>query len=104
MNLSLEQAKELKEYEKDGGVIDLGYLKRWLGAVEEAPKEKKQPKPKLNERFINEYLPLEIRKKSVEEKRAYTQAALIFYNNYLLDHPEEQKEWEEEDEQRNDAD
>lgn len=104
VNLSLEQAKELKEYEKDGGVIDLGYLKRWLGAVEEAPKEKKQPKPKLNERFINEYLPLEIRKKSVEEKRAYTQAALIFYNNYLLDHPEEQKEWEEEDEQRNDAD
>ena len=52
-----------KEYEKDGGVIDLGYLKRWLGAVEEAPKEKKQPKPKLNERFINEYLPVEIRKK-----------------------------------------
>ena len=98
VNLSLEQAKELKEYEKDGGVIDLGYLKRWLGAVEEAPKEKKQPKPKLNERFINEYLPVEIRKKSVEEKRAYTQAALIFYNNYLLDHPEEQKEWEENDE------
>lgn len=98
VSLSLEQAKELKEYEKDGGVIDLGYLKRWLGAVEEAPKEKKQPKPKLNERFINEYLPVEIRKKSVEEKRAYTQAALIFYNNYLLDHPEEQKEWEENDE------
>lgn len=98
VNLSLEQAKELKEYEKDGGVIDLGYLKRWLGAVEEAPKEKKQPKPKLNERFINEYLPLEIRKKSVEEKRAYIQAALIFYNNYLLDHPEAQKEWEESDE------
>ena len=98
VNLSLEQAKELKDYEKDGGTIDLAYLKRWLGAVEETPKEKRQPKPKINERFINEYLPLEIRKKSVEEKRAYTQAALIFYNNYLLEHPEEQKEWEKEDE------
>ena len=97
VNLSLEQAKELKDYEKDGGTIDLAYLERWLGAVEEAPKEKRQPKPKHNERFINEYLPLEIRKKSVEEKRAYTQAALVMYNNYLLEHPEEQAEWEEEE-------
>lgn len=59
---------------------------------------KKPQKPKLNERFVNEYLPEDIRKKSVEEKRAYTKSALIFYNNYLLEHPEEQVEWEEEDE------
>lgn len=99
--VSLEDATELKRYAKEGGEIDLAYLKQWLGiGQEEAETEpvKKPKKPKLNERFVNEYLPEDIRKKSVEEKRAYTKSALIFYNNYLLEHPEEQAEWEEEDE------
>ena len=47
-----------------------------------------------NERFVTEYLPEPMRKLNVERKRAYTQAALIMYNNYLAEHPEEQKEWE----------
>lgn len=58
-------------------------------------KTKVQPKAKLNEKFINDYLPEQLRKKSVEQKRLYTQEALIRFNNYLMDHPDEQQKWVE---------
>jgi len=62
--------------------------------VTDAETEPKVKKLKINERFVTEYLPEPMRKLNVERKRAYTQAALIMYNNYLAEHPEEQKEWE----------
>lgn len=58
------------------------------------PKVIKEKKPKLNERYVNTYLPVEIRKKPVELKQQYVQKALVMYNCYLKEHPEEMAEWE----------
>ena len=104
---TLDEAAAIKQScTKDGGHVDDDLMGRLLGKgpeEAEAPKVKKAKQPKLNERFVNEYLPEPMRKMSVEKKRAYTQAALIMYNNYLLEHPEEQAEWEEnENEQKAD--
>lgn len=97
---TLEEATEIKRRCKDGGQVSdvIGEL-QGKGPAEkvDAPQLPKVKKPKLNERFINEYLPEPMRKMDIERKRAYTQAALIMYNNYLLEHPEEQAEWEEEE-------
>lgn len=92
---SLEQATKLKQLEKDGEEFSESYLAAYFKKpAAETEKEPKVKKPKLNERFINEYLPEPIRKKSVEQKREYTQAALIMFNNYLLEHPDEKEKWE----------
>lgn len=94
---TLDEAAVIKQScTKDGGHVDdvINKLQGKLPTEEDVPKVKKAKLPKLNERFINEYLPEPMRKADVEKKRAYTQAALIMYNNYLLEHPEEQAEWE----------
>ncbi|NCE98195.1 ParB/RepB/Spo0J family partition protein [Emergencia sp. 1XD21-10] len=104
---SLAQAELLKENQKNGGTVDESYLCIIFGIDNQDPvlkdmiegnkKEQarvKAAKPKLNERFINDYLPEPIRKQSVEQKREYTQAALVMFNNYLLGHPEEKAKWE----------
>ncbi|NCF00650.1 ParB/RepB/Spo0J family partition protein [Emergencia sp. 1XD21-10] len=98
---SLEEATEIKKHYKNGGTVDAVYLDQLTGRdskVTGAETELKAPKAKklkINERFVTEYLPEPMRKLNVERKRAYTQAALIMYNNYLAEHPEEQKEWED---------
>jgi len=94
---SLEEATEIKKHYKNGGTVDAVYLDQLTGRdrkVTDAETEPKVKKLKINERFVTEYLPEPMRKLNVERKRAYTQAALIMYNNYLAEHPEEQKEWE----------
>ena len=96
---TLDEASVIRQScTKDGGhvadVINKLQGKLPAEAEEDVLKVKKAKLPKLNERFINEYLPEPMRKMNVEKKRAYTQAALIMYNNYLLEHPEEQAEWE----------
>lgn len=92
---SLEQAVNLKKLEKSGEEFSESYLAGYFKPpVAEEVKEPKVKKAKLNERFVNEYLPEPMRKKSVEQKREYTQAALIMFNNYLLEHPEEKEKWE----------
>ncbi|MCI5689274.1 MAG: ParB/RepB/Spo0J family partition protein [Emergencia sp.] len=97
---SLEEATEIKKHYKDGGTVDTVYLDQLTGRdskatdAETGPKVPKEKKLKINERFVTEYLPEPMRRLNVERKRAYTQAALIMYNNYLAEHPEEQAEWE----------
>lgn len=82
--VTLELAKEIREQEN----LD------FLNTKKEKAEEKPLLKLKLNEKFINEYLPEEIRSKSVEQKRAYTQEALIRFNRWLLENPEEKAKWE----------
>ena len=82
--VTLEMAKEIREQEN----LD------FLNTEKEKAEEKPLLKLKLNEKFINEYLPEEIRSKSVEQKRAYTQEALIRFNRWLLENPEEKAKWE----------
>lgn len=71
-----------------------------------APKEtavimpKKEKKPKLNETYINKYLTEDIKKRTVEEKQQYVKQALIHYNNYLEEHPEEKNAWETADSEK----
>lgn len=68
--------------------------------IQGAPKEtpvimpKKEKKPKLNETYINKYLTEDIKKRTVEEKQQYVKQALIFYNRYLAEHPEEKNAWQ----------
>ena len=82
------EAKRLRELPDDEFQAEIG-----RGVP--APKhEKKQTKPKINERFVNTYLPVHIRKQTTEKKREYVQQALIQYNRYLEEHPEEKAEWE----------
>lgn len=58
------------------------------------PKILQPKKAKINESFVNKYLPSEIKKKPVELKQEYIQKALAMYNCYLKEHPEENAAWE----------
>lgn len=58
------------------------------------PKILQPKKPKINESFVNKYLPSAIKKKPVELKQEYIQKALAMYSEYLRDHPEENAAWE----------
>lgn len=57
------------------------------------PKILQPKKPKINESFVNKYLPSEMKKKPVEIKQEYIQKALAMYNCYLKEHPEENAVW-----------
>ncbi len=82
----LDEAASLRKLEDDEILFTIDNM-----GVKAKPKA--QPKAKLNEKFINDYLPEQLRKKSVEQKRLYTQEALIRFNNYLEEHPDEQQKW-----------
>ena len=83
--LSLDQASQLKAKEKEGEEITTDVIKEML--------KKPEKKLQLNEKFVTGYLPEPMRKKSIEERRAYTQQALQHFNLWLKDHPEEQEKW-----------
>ena len=64
-----------------------------------APKDtliipKKEKKPKLNETYINKYLSDDMKKRTTEDKQLYVKQALIHYNEYLKEHPEEKNAWQ----------
>ena len=86
VKVSLEQAQRLKKVSKERG-LNIDDIYSLLKAKKEAPA------PKLNEAYINEIVPEEIKTLSTMQKIAYTRAAIEHYNKWREDNPEEAENW-----------
>lgn len=82
---TLEQAQKLKQLSKE----KTGLSKDMIYGLLQCEKKASG----MNASFINGILPTDIRKMSVERRKAYTSRAFEVYAAYLSNHPEEESNW-----------